>query len=293
MQGRSKDQRDLLDAESVVGHLVKPGSVFAFLAEHRKELFPDEMFVDLFPSPRGRPSVPADVIASVIVLQTLHGLSDSETTAALTFDLRWKAAVGWSLTGKAFHDTTLTVWRKRLLASADPNRIFTAVGKLVEQTGALKGKTRRALDSTVLDDAVATQDTVTQLVAAVRRVRRLVPDAAQVVSKVTSAHDYDFPGKPTIAWDDKDARDALIDALVRDALAVLAALPEQREGPAADAVGLLALVAGQDVELIDPDPGADGHDGPRWRIAQRPGHQRGRSRCPARPQDGPPPAGRL
>lgn len=53
------------------------------------------------------------------------------------------------MTGKAFHDTTLTVWRKRLLASADPNRIFTAVGKLVEQTGALKGKTRRALDSTV------------------------------------------------------------------------------------------------------------------------------------------------
>ena len=33
------------------------------------------------------------------------------------------------------------------------------------QTGALAGKTRRALDSTVLDDAVATQDTVTQLIA--------------------------------------------------------------------------------------------------------------------------------
>ncbi len=106
MQGRSEDQRDLLDAESVVGHLVKPGSVFAFLAEHRKVLFPDEMFTDLFPSPRGRPSVPADVIASVIVLQTLHGLPDSETTDALTFDLRWKAAVGWPLTSKAFHDTT-------------------------------------------------------------------------------------------------------------------------------------------------------------------------------------------
>ena len=42
----------------------------------------------------------------------------------------------------------------------------------------LRGKTRRALDSTVLDDAVATQDTVTQLIAAVRRVRRLIPAAA-------------------------------------------------------------------------------------------------------------------
>ena len=270
MQGRSQGQRELLDAESVVGHLMRPGSVFAFLAEHRKALFPDEMFADLFPSGRGRPFVPAEVMASVILLQTLHGLSDSETTDALTFDLRWKAAVGWPLTDKAFHDTTLTVWRKRLLASADPNRVFTATSAVIAQTGVLKGKTRRALDSTVLDDAVATQDTVTQLIAAVRRVRRLVPGAAPVVARVTSAHDYDDPGKPRIAWDDKQARDVLVDALVRDALAVLGALGEQPAGPAADALGLLALVAGQDVELIEPDPDSDEPAAaPRWRIAQR------------------------
>ena len=269
MQGRSEGQRELLDAESVVGHLLRPGSVFAFLAEHRRRLFPDEMFADLFPSRRGRPSVPADVVASVIVLQTLHGLSDSETTDALTFDLRWKAAVGWPLTEKAFHDTTLTVWRNRLRDSGRPNRIFEAVREVIDQTGALKGKTRRALDSTVLDDAVATQDTVTQLIGAVRRVRREVPGAVEVVGRVTSAHDYDDPGKPRIAWDDQAAREALIDALVRDALAVLDALEEQEpESKAADAVGLLALVAGQDVELVDPDP--EGPDRtPRWRIARK------------------------
>ena len=259
----------MLDAESVVGHLIKPGSVFAFLAEHRKTLFPDVLFADLFPSQRGRPSVPADVMASVIVLQTLHGMSDSETTDAITFDLRWKAAVGWPLTAKAFHDTTLTYWRRRLAASTDPNRIFTAVQQVIAQTGALKGKTRRALDSTVLDDAVATQDTVTQLIAAIRRVRREVPGAAEVVARVTTAHDYDDPGKPRIAWNDKAARDTLVDALVRDALAVLAALPAQEPGTAADAVGLLALIAGQDVELIDPDDSAGPDAQPRWRIAQQ------------------------
>ena len=286
MQGRAKDQRELLDAESVAGHLLKPGSVFAFLAEHRKQLFPEAMFTDLFPSGRGRPSVPPEVMASVIVLQTLHGLSDSETTDAVTFDLRWKAAVGWPVTAAAFHDTTLTYWRRRLAASADPNRIFHAVQQVIAQTGAIKGKTRRALDSTVLDDAVATQDTVTQLIAAVRKVGREVPGATQVVPRVTSAHDYDDPGKPKIAWNDKAARDALIDGLVRDALAVLDAVREQGEplpGPAADAVGLLALVAGQDVELIDPDPDPNNPDpndpdpndptarpgGPRWRIARR------------------------
>ncbi|MDQ6851431.1 MAG: IS1182 family transposase [Actinomycetota bacterium] len=268
MQGHSEGQRELLDAESVAGHLLKPGSVFAFLAEHRSRLFPDQMFADLFPTVRGRPSVPADVMAAVIVLQTLHGLSDSETTDAVTFDLRWKAAIGWPVTAKAFHDTTLTYWRRRLAASADPNRIFTAVARVIAQTGALKGKTRRALDSTVLDDAVATQDTVTQLIAAVRRVRRDVDGAAVVVARVTSAHDYDDPGKPKIAWDDKAARDALIDGLVRDALAVLAALGDPEPGPAADAVALLALIAGQDVELVDPDPDDAAGGVPRWRIAR-------------------------
>ena len=88
MQGRAGDQRDLWDVESVAGHLLPAGSVFAFLAGHRLELFPAEMFCDLFPSGRGRPSIPADVMASVIVLQTLHGLSDREAADAATFDLQ-------------------------------------------------------------------------------------------------------------------------------------------------------------------------------------------------------------
>lgn len=269
VQGRSDDQRELLDAESVAGHLMKAGSVFAFLAEHRKRLFPDEMFADLFPSGRGRPSVPADVMAAVILLQTLHGMSDSETVDAVTFDLRWKAAVGWPVNAPAFHATTLVYWRRRLAASADPNRIFTAVQSVIAETGALKGKTRRALDSTVLDDAVATQDTVTQLVAAIRKVRREVPGAAEVVARVTSAHDYDDPSKPRIAWDDQAARQGLVDALVRDALAVLAEVAEQPAGSvAADAVGLLALIAGQDVELVEDLDDPEGPP-PHWRIARQ------------------------
>jgi Transposase domain (DUF772) len=150
-----------MDVESVSGHLLPSGSVYAFLAEHRRELFPDAMFADLFPSPRGRPSEPADVVAAVLVLQALEGRSDREATEALTFDLRWKAACGWPLGKPGFHPTVLTYWRRRLAASTRPQRIFDAVREVVTATGALSGKNRRALDSTVLDDAVATQDTVT------------------------------------------------------------------------------------------------------------------------------------
>jgi IS5 family transposase len=266
VQGRSDSQRELLDAESVAGHLLKSDSVFGFLAAHRAELFPDEMFADLFPTGRGRPSVPADVMACVITLQALHGLSDSETVDAVTFDLRWKTACGMPVSAGAFHATTLTYWRRRLAASDRPNRIFEAVTTVVAQTGALAGRTRRALDSTVLDDAVATQDTVTQLIGAIRRVRREVAGAGEVIAEHCTAHDYDDPGKPAITWDDVQAREQLVDALVTDAHRVLGHLPEQELGPrAAEAVALLALIAGQDVEPVE---GSDGTDG-RWRIAQK------------------------
>jgi hypothetical protein len=57
-----------------------------------------------------------------------------------------------------------------------------------------------------------------------------------------------------------------VDALVGDAHRLLGHLPEQQLGPrAAEAVALLALVAGQDVE---PAEGSDGTDG-RWQIARR------------------------
>ena len=46
MQGVAPVDRELWDAETVCGHLIPEGSVFAFLAEHRRDLFPDEMFAD-------------------------------------------------------------------------------------------------------------------------------------------------------------------------------------------------------------------------------------------------------
>jgi len=270
VQGESRIDRELLDAAALVGHLVPAGSVFAFLAEHRRRVFPDGLFADLFPSSRGRPSLPGDLVACVLVLQTLHHLSDREAVEALRCDLRWKAACGLALTDEGIHPSVLTYWRRRLAASDRPNRIFEAVGEVIAATGVLKGKTRRALDSAVLDDAVATQDTVTQLIAAIRRVARQVPGAAEVIAAQCSAHDYTDPGKPAIAWDDDQAKQRLVSGLVNDALAVVAAFEQaaaqgRLDEPAAQAVALLALVAGQDVEPAD---GSDGTDG-RWKIARK------------------------
>lgn len=92
MQGSSDANRELLDADALCRHLVAKGSVEDFLADHRSELFPDDMFADLFPTRRGRPSVPADVVAAVMVLQSLEGLSDRDAAAQLRTNIAWKVA---------------------------------------------------------------------------------------------------------------------------------------------------------------------------------------------------------
>jgi len=268
MQGRSRMDRELLDAEAIAGDLVPDGSVFAFLASHRHELFPGEFTADLFPSRTGRPSLPADLVGSVLVLKELYDLSDPQTAEALKFDIRWKVACGRSLTQMSFDPSTLVYWRRRIAASDRPDRVFDAVAEVIAQSGILRGRRKRCVDSTVFDDAVATQDTVTQLVAAARKVARVVPGAGEVIGRVCRL-DYSRPGKPPIDWDDPAAKQGLVSDLVNDALAVLDALagPDapQRDEAAADALGLLALVAGQDMEPAEDSDGTDG----RWRIARK------------------------
>ena len=250
----------------VCRELIPAGSVFAFLAEQRRVLFPPQAFADMYAPVNGRPSVPPCLLATVVVLQALHGLSDEEAVAALRFDLRWKAACGLGLYDQGFDPSLLTYFRRRLARSARPDRIFEIVREVIEKTGVLAGRNRRALDSAVLLDAVATQDTITQLIAAIRRVARQVPGAAALVAAHCHACDYTDPGKPRIAWDDEQAKAALVSGLVTDALTLLDQLAGQDlDETAAQAVGLLALIAGQDVEPAD---GSDGTDG-RWKIARR------------------------
>ena len=267
MQGFERAGGELLDAAALAGHLVPAGSMFAFLAAHRAEVFPDADYADLFAAPGvGRPSLPATRMAAVLTLQVLHDFSDRETAEAVRFDVRWKVAAGLSLADAGFDPSSLVYWRNRIAKSKRPHRISDAVRKVAGETGVLRGRRRRAVDSTILADAVATQDTVTQLVSAIRKVAREVPGAAEQIARVCTGHDYAEPGKPKIDWDDPRAKEALVSALVNDANALVAALDgEGLDERAAGALALLALVAGQDVEPAD---GSDGRDG-RWRIARK------------------------
>jgi hypothetical protein len=241
----------------ILGDRLREGSIYRLLADHGDRLFPDDYFADLYKdSARGRPTVPARVLATVMVLQAHEGLSDREATDRLEVDLRWQAAAGVGAGYEAFHPTVLVGQRNRLRASARPRRFLEDTKVVARETGAMRNRVR-VLDSTPLYDAVATQDTVTQLRAAIRKLlvvldNTALPLAARVRAVLERDDEYATAGKPPCDWDDPAAREQLVDALVHDALAALAVLDgEPLGGAARDAADLLAIVAGQDVAQGD------------------------------------------
>jgi Transposase DDE domain/Transposase domain (DUF772) len=246
-------QQRFENPRAILGDRLQEGSIYRLLADYGDVLFPDDYFADLYTvSLRGRPTVPARVLATVMVLQAFEGLSDREATDRLEVDLRWQAAAGVDTGAEAFHPTVLVGQRNRLRGSARPRRLFEDTKVVAHRAGALKGRAR-VLDSTPLYDAVATQDTVTQLRAAIRKLLIVLDNvavglAARVRAVLQRDDDYATAGKPPCDWDDPAAREALVDELVHDALAVLAVFDgEALTGAARDAADLLAIVAGQDV----------------------------------------------
>jgi hypothetical protein len=229
--------------------------VYRLLAEHGDRLFPDDYFADLYKeSRRGRPTVPARVLATVMVLQAQEGLSDQEAVDHLECDLRWQAAAGVEVGYVGFHSTVLVGQRNRLRGSARPKRFLEDTRVVARAAGVLRDRVR-VLDSTPIYDAVSTQDTVTQLRSAIRKLLRGLegtPLAGRVRAALAGDDGYASAGKPPCDWDDPQAREVLVDGLVRDAFGALGVVDGvELVGAVREAAELLALVAGQDVEQGD------------------------------------------
>jgi hypothetical protein len=110
---------------------------------------------------------------------------------------------------------------------------------------------RRVMDSTPLYDAVATQDTVTMIRAAIRGLLRVADESLATGLRGVLKRDDDYvaAGKPACDWEDKPAREALVDALARDAYAVLGYLDgRDLRKDVQEAAELVATVVGQDLE---------------------------------------------
>ena len=191
------------------------------------------------------------IVAVVMVLQRLEGLSDREAVERFSFDVRWKyAAGGLDLDHPGFAHTVLVDMRARLARSERPARIFEVALDAARGAG-LVGR-RRVLDPAALYDAVTTMDTVILLRSGIRGLLSAAADRQDALRALLLRRDDDYAsgGKPACDWDDRAAREVLIDALARDASALLGALDgEALPDDLAQAATLLATLVGQDLEI--------------------------------------------
>lgn len=207
--GLAERQGDLLDpVAGFCDRKVGQDTIYGLLHRERHRLFPDEMFADLYTT-RGRRSVPPSVLACVLVLQRLEGLSDREAVDRFTYDARWRYACGvggWESGWVSFDHTVLVRFRMRLENSDDPRRIFNVSTQVAAEAGLIGP--RRVLDSAPLFDAVATMDTVTLIRSAIRGLLRAAGTtlAAELATVLSGTDDYAGAGKPACDWDDADAR---------------------------------------------------------------------------------------
>src|SRR5437879_12845659 len=89
VQPRSESPREIL------GDRLREGSIYRLLADEGHRLFPDDYFADLYTdSVKGRPTIPARVMATAMVLQAHEGLSDREACDRLEVDRRRQAGAG-------------------------------------------------------------------------------------------------------------------------------------------------------------------------------------------------------
>jgi hypothetical protein len=86
--GRAPEQEDMYrSTRTACEARLSESSIFRLLARESHRLFADDTFDDLFTS-AGRRSIPPRIVAVVMVLQRVHGLSDREAVDAFAFDLR-------------------------------------------------------------------------------------------------------------------------------------------------------------------------------------------------------------
>jgi hypothetical protein len=249
--GLAERQGNLLDDSGRFCEKSLPeSSIYSVLHRERDKLFPDEFFSDMF-SGKGRCCVPPSVLAVVMVLQRLAGLSDRDAVEAYTYDARWRYAAGaggydcggWG----SFAHTVLVDLRARLAGSDRPRRIFEATVEVAGAAGLVGAK--RVLGSTPAYDAVATMGTITLMRSAMRGLRKAADDGleAGLRAVMRSGDEYATSAKPQIDWDDQGARDELVATRARDGHACLALL-EGRELAREVKEAAELLASGQDLE---------------------------------------------
>src|SRR5215216_4669500 len=222
---------------------VRRDSFYGFLALHRKELFCDEDFSDLYCPDNGRPSVPPSLLATALLLQAYEGVSDEEAKARAEFDLRWKAALGVGLEERPFAKSTLQLFRARLVIHERVRAVFRKSLDFARHKGYLRSRRLKVvLDTTYVLGRGAVKDTYNLLADGIIKLARALaargrsdPEAWAREHDLGRYFGSSLKAEAGIDWDDPQAREEFLEGVVADADRVLMVARETMEKlPAGD-----------------------------------------------------------
>jgi len=273
--------------EALLRRLRRTRKLFAFLRDHRDELFDDDFQRELDEMYRGtgagKDRVLPALLAMASVLQGYLGASDAEAVELTVVDLRWQMVLDrLGCSEPAFSQGALFDFRQRLIRTDMDRRLLERTAELARRTRAFDSKKlpktlRVAIDSSPLEGAGRVEDTINLLAHAARKV---VTCAAYLLGwsedKVARAAGIPLLLESSVKkaldleWNDPEAKARAVDILARQVESLEAWLrrklpDEMGKPPLKEHVDTLAQIRIQDLE---PDPSGGGPGGGPRRIRQ-------------------------
>lgn len=259
--------------------------LFAFLREHRSEIFDDAMQDELAAMYRasgaGLPANPPALMAMALILQGgYHRVSDADAIELSVLDLRWQMVLGLlGATEPSFSQGALFEFRERLIAHDMDQRLLERTAEIARNSGAFDGRKlpkslRVAVDSSPLEGAGRVEDTLNLIGHAARNVvvcaaKLLERDFATVCTQAGIPILLETSVKKALDrdWSNPRQKGEAVEVLAKQVLALerwlethLAA--QVNKPPLADLIAVLDQLVVQDLE---PDPGG----GSGVRVAQQ------------------------
>lgn len=270
-------QRYTKQEEALLRRLRKTRKLFAFLRDHRLELFDDAFQAELATMYRdtgaGKAPAPPALLAMAVLLQCYHGVSDAEAVELTVVDLRWQMVLDRLGCGEpAFAQDTLREFRDRLIRTEMDRRLLERTVEFARRTKAfdwrkLPKDLRVAIDSSPLEGAGRVEDTINLLAHAARQVVLCVADLLDwPFEKVAAAAGIPLLLESSakraldLEWSDPDAKERAVDTVARQIEAletwIRQKLPEAiKQPPLKEHVDTLVQIRTQDLE---PDPSGGG-----------------------------------
>lgn len=271
----------------ILGRLKRNGKLYAFLRQHRDQLFDDAFQLELETMYRdtgaGKDAHPPAFMAMVVLLQSYAGASDATAVELSLLDLRWQMVLDClGADEPVFSQGALFDFRERLIAADLDRRLLERSRELAYQTKAFDPKKlpktlRVAMDSSPLEGAGRVEDTINLLGHAGRKI---VACAAQLLgwTEERVCREADCPlllassikAGLDLDWSDPDEKASAVPTVIEQLTSLehwlTARMPDELSRPPLDEhVATLRQIIGQDLE---PDPAGSGRMRIRHGVAE-------------------------